>query len=86
MKVKKYEEVNYIAVKNSINRDFKILSIFSIAMTIIALIISIACMKLALENDSLKLENEELNKAIEMKNSMISDLQEDNIKLQEMIK
>lgn len=79
-------EVNYIEVKDSINRDFKILSKVSIAMTIIALIISIACMKLALENDSLKLENEELNKAIEMKNSMISDLQEDNMKLQEMIK
>ena len=79
-------EVNYIAVKDSINRDFKILSKVSIAMTIIALIISIACMKLGIENDALKLENAELTKAIEMKNSMISDIQEDNIRLQEMIK
>ena len=60
-------EVNYIAVKDSINRDFKILSKVSIAMTIIALIISIACMKLGIENDALKLENAELTKAIEMK-------------------
>ena len=79
-------EVNYIEVKDSINRDFKILSKVSIAMTIIALIISISCMKLSLENEALILENEQLNKAIEMKNSMISDLQEDNMKLQEMIK
>ena len=92
MKPKKYEPVNYIAVKDSINRDFKILSSFSIAMTIIALIISIACMKLGIENEALMLENEDLKKgietlshAVETKDSMISDLQEDNIKLQEMI-
>ena len=76
MKVKKYEQVNYIAVKDSINRDFKILSRFSIVMTIIALIISIACMKLALENEALILQNKELNKVIEMKDSMIRDLEE----------
>ena len=85
MKPKKYESVNYIAVKESINRDFKILSIFSILITIVALILSINCMKLAIENDSLKLENKQLNKVIQMKDSMIADVQEDNIKLQEMI-
>lgn len=83
--MKSIGEVNYIAVKESINKDFKILSTFSIAMTIIALIISLACMKLAIENDSLKIENIELNKAIEMKNSQIADIQEDNLRLQEMI-
>ena len=76
MKPKKYEEVNYIAVKADINKSFRFLRKVSIGMTIIALIISIACMKLALENDSLKIENQELNKAIEMKNSQISDLEE----------
>ena len=86
MKVKKFEEVNYIAVKNSINRDFKILSAISIIMTLIAAFISLACMKLALENEALKEENNELRQVIEMKDNMISDLQEDNIKLQEMIK
>lgn len=86
LKPKKYSEVNYIAVKESINRDFKILSIFSILITIIALILSINCMKLAIENDSLKLENKQLNKIIQMKDSMIADIQEDNMKLQEMIK
>lgn len=88
MNIKKYEEVKYKANKldTDIKRAFKVLSKISIGMTIIALIISIACMKLAIENDSLKLENAELTKAIEMKNSIISDLQEDNMKLQEMIK
>ena len=86
MHVKKYEEVNYIAVKNSINRDFKILSAISIIMTLIATFISLACMKLGIDNEELKIENEELNKAIEMKNSQIADIQEDNLRLQEMIK
>lgn len=67
MKVKKYEEVNYIAVKNSINRDFKMLSIFSVGMAIIAAIICLACMKLGIENEALKQENEELKKVMEMR-------------------
>ena len=86
MKPKKYSEVTYIAVKESINRDFKILSIFSIAMTIIALIICICAMNLSIKYEALKIENNELNKVVEMQKSIISDLQEDNIKLQEMIK
>jgi len=81
MDVKKFEEVDYIVVKDSINRDFKRLSKVSIAMTIIALILSIACMKLGVENEELKIENEELRKVIEIKNSQISDLEEDNMKL-----
>lgn len=78
MDIKKYEEVKYKANKldTDIKRAFKVLSKVSIAMTIIALIISIACMKLALENEALILENQELNKAIEIKNNMISDLEE----------
>ena len=71
MKPKKYSEVNYIAVKESIQRDFKILSIFSTAMTIIALILSIACMKLGVDNEELKMENEELRKIIEMKQELL---------------
>lgn len=69
MKYKKYEEVKREANKleTDINKSFKFLSKVSIAMTIIALIISIACMKLGIENDALKLENAELTKAIEMK-------------------
>ena len=69
MDIKKYEEVKYKANKldTDIKRAFKVLSKVSIAMTIIALIISIACMKLALENEALILENEQLNQAIEMK-------------------
>lgn len=78
MKYKKYEEVKRVKNKleSEINTNFKVLRRVSIGMTIIALIISIACMKLGIENDSLKIENAELTKAIEMKNSMISDLEE----------
>lgn len=94
MNIKKYEEVKYQANKldTDIKRAFKVVSKVSIAMTIIALIISIACMKLALENDSLKIENadlkegiETLSHAVETKDSMIADIQEDNLKLQEML-
>ncbi len=95
LNIKRYEEVKYKANKldTDIKRAFKVLSKVSIGMTIISLIISIACMKLSLENEALKLENEDLRTGIEVlshsietKESMIADLQEDNIKLQEMIK
>ena len=78
MNIKRYEEVKYEANKldKDIKRDFKILSRVSIGMTLIALIISITCMKLGIENEALILENTELNKAIEMKNSQIADLEE----------
>ena len=94
MQLKKYEEVKYEANKldTDIKRDFKILSKVSIGMTIIALIISIACMKLGIENEALMLENEDLktgietlSHAVETKDSMIADIQEDNLKLQEML-
>ena len=79
MEYKKYEEVKREKNKleSEINTNFKVLRRISIAMTIIiALIISIACMKLGIENETLILENEQLNKAIEMKNSQIADLEE----------
>ena len=78
MNLKKYEEVKYEANKleKDINKGYKFFSKVSIGMTIIALIISIACMKLGIENEALILENTELNKAIEMKNSQIADLEE----------
>lgn len=95
MKYKKYEEVKRVKnnLESEINTNFKVLRRVSIGMTIIALIISIACMKLGIENDSLKIENADLKEGIEVlshsietKDSMIADLQEDNIRLQEMIK
>ena len=86
MKVKRFEEVNYIATKKSLKKELKIMTGLFIAMTIIASIISLACFKLGIENETLMQENEELRKVIEIKDSMISDLQEDNMKLQEMIR
>ena len=63
-----------------------IVSGIAIIVCIVGIFMGIEHIKLATKYEALKLENAELNKAIEMKNSMISDLQEDNIKLQEMIK
>ena len=94
MNIGKYEEVKYEANKleTDINKGYKFFSKVSIAMTIIALIISIACMKLGIENEALMLENEDLktgietlSHAVETKDSMIADIQEDNLKLQEML-
>lgn len=85
MKYKKYEEVKRVKNKleSEINTNFKVLRRVSIGMTIIALIISIACMKLGIENEALMLENEDLKKgietlshAVETKDSMIADLEE----------
>lgn len=85
MKYKKYEEVKRVKNKleSEINTNFKVLRRVSIGMTLIALIISIACMKLGIENDALKLENEDLRTGIEVlshsietKDSMIADLEE----------
>lgn len=66
MKPKKYEEVNYIAIKNNLMKHFKILSAISIIMALIAAFICLYCMKLAIEVDNLKIENEELRQVIEM--------------------
>lgn len=88
MKYNKYEEVTKtesISIKE-LEKSFKIFRILTFLVVIIALTISIACMKLSLENEALKIENNELNKVVEMQKSIISDLQEDNMKLQEMIK
>lgn len=81
-------EVTYIpnTTMNKLKRYIVIQIIGIVVLGAIGIYMCIHCMKLAIENDSLKIENEQLNKAIEMKDSMISDLQEDNIKLQEMIK
>lgn len=81
-------EITYIpdTTMNKLKRYIVIQIIGIVVLGAIGIYICIHCMKLAIENDSLKLENNELNKVVEMQKSIISDLQEDNIKLQEMIK
>ena len=92
MKVKRFEEVNYIAVKNNIVKHFKILSVISITLVLIMSFISLYCMKLELEKQELKLQiedlkwaNEDLMHYIEKRAEEQWKIQEDNMKLQEMI-
>ena len=86
MKPKKYDEVQYIAVKNSITKGVKITIILTSLVGILGLIISFMGLDISIKYEALKRENIELNKVIDMKDSIIADLQEDNMKLQEMIK
>lgn len=86
MRVKKYDEVQYIAVKHSITKGVKITIILTTLAGILGLIISFMGLDLSIKYEALKRENEALMKVVEMKDSVIGDLQEDNIRLQEMIK
>lgn len=81
MKIKKYEPVNYIPVKEKRNLTIA----FIIAIILVILLNLSIIIKLSIESVKLTIQNQELNKVIQMKDSMIADVQEDNIKLQEMI-
>lgn len=83
MKAKKYEPVNYIAVKE----NKRILASLVIAILLIFITLQVGIiMKCAIELIKLNSENEDLKRVIETQSSMIADIQEDNLKLQEMIK
>lgn len=72
MKPKKYEPVNYIAVKQ--RKHLWISAIIALILLIaIHLAVTIKCFVVAIQ---LTLENQELNELIQTKNSMISDLEE----------
>lgn len=85
---KKYSEV--IRKQNLLGKELakntKIIIIISTIVGILALIICFKSLKISIDYESLKRENEQLIKVVDMKDSMIDDLQEDNMKLQEMIK
>ena len=82
MKPKKYSEVNYIAVKEKKKIGYTLAIIFLVS----ALFITIMdYAKLGIKYEALKIENNELLKANEIKDSIISDLQEDNMKLQKKV-
>ena len=71
-------EVTYIpnTTMNKLKRYIVIQTIGIVVLGAIGIYMCIQSIKLAAKVDSLILENEELNKAIEMKNSQISDLEE----------
>jgi len=85
--MKPVREVNRIEVLyKDYKKQIRILSLIIFIVAILGIIACIEGMKIATKYEALKIENNELVKANEIKNSIISDLQEDNIKLQEMIK
>lgn len=79
MKTKKYEEVNYVAMRDTtlqeIKRDFKIQTVFMIILVILALYICFKSMILARDYDILKQEKQELERLTETQSSMIADLE-----------
>lgn len=63
----------------------KFLKIIVAILIILNLFISLKSLKLAIDYEALKIKNEDLEKVIEAKRSMISDLEETNYKLYEML-
>ena len=74
-------EVNYIQTKQRKPLFIAIILILILFMTLQIAIIT----KLAIEVMSLYKENESLKNVIDMKNSQIADIQEDNLRLQKML-
>ena len=80
-------DVNRIEVLyKDYKKQIRILSLIIFIVAILGITACIEGMKVATKYEALKIENNELNKVVEMQKSIISDLQEDNMKLQEMIK
>ena len=73
MKPKKYEEVQYIPVKNTLKRDLIITTAIAIIMGLLGIYACIRGMKVAAECEALKRENVELVKASKMKDIKITN-------------
>ena len=82
MKIKKYSEVNYIAVKQRKPLWIAIILLLIFFITLETII----CLKSIFEGIRLYRENKDLKSLIEAQKSQLADIQEDNMKLQEMIK
>ncbi len=78
MKPKKYEEVKILQDKtvNEIKRDFKIQTIITAILVILALIICFKAWDTAVKYEALKKDKQALEEITEMQRSMISDLEE----------
>ena len=78
MKIKKYEEIKYEPNRmiDEYKKDIRNLTIIVFIVAILGIIACLRGLKIATEYEVLKRENEELVKANEMKDSLISDYQE----------
>lgn len=87
MNIKKYEEVKILQDKtlNEIKRDFKAQTIITAILVILALIICFKAWDTAVKCEMLKKDKEALEDTVKMQRSMISDLEETNYKLNNML-
>ena len=78
MNIKKYEEVKILQDKtlNEIKRDFKIQTVITAILVILALIICFKAWDTAVKCEELKKDKQALEDITEMQRSMISDLEE----------
>ena len=78
MNIKKYEEVKILQDKtlNEIKRDFKIQTVITAILVILALIICFKAWDTAVKYEALKKDKQALEDTVEMQRSMISDLEE----------
>ena len=76
MKTKKYEEVKYVAMKNTFKRDLVITTTIAVIMGLLGIYACIKGLKLSAEYEVLKRENEELVKVNKVKDSIIADYEE----------
>ena len=82
MNIKKYSDIEYIAIKQRKPLWIAIILILIFFMTL-QIAIAVKCF---IELATLYNENQDLKRVIETQSSMIADIQEDNLRLQEMIK
>lgn len=78
MNIKKYEEVRreQNRLSDEIKRDFKIQTVITVIVSILAIIVCFKAMSLAIDYEALEKEKQALEDTVEMQSSMIADLEE----------
>lgn len=78
MNIKKHEEVRreQNRLSDELKRDFKIQTIITVIVSILAIIVCFKAMSLAIDYEALEKEKQALEDTVEMQSSMIADLEE----------
>ena len=78
MNIKKYEEVRreQNRLSDELKRDFKIQTVITVIVSILAIIVCFKAMSLAIDYEALEKEKQALEDTVEMQSSMIADLEE----------
>ena len=77
-KIKSLEEVTRQRnrLSDEIKRDFKIQTVITVIVSILAIIVCFKAMSLAIDYEALEKEKQALEDTVEMQSSMIADLEE----------